>query len=83
MTYVDALLVCVILIAFVSATLWGPMYIYRERVAASGFEIRRETYGGPPGVRRAASVYSHGWPSYDRVHEGSSASALANYIDST
>lgn len=86
MTYAVALIVFVILIALVTGMLWGPVILRREKVA--GFVERpagvgRESYGGPPGMQRAASAINQGWPSYDRVYEGSSASAIAHVIDRT
>lgn len=45
----------------------------------------RERYGPPPGVRRAVGhdelTDSRGWAGYDRVYEGSSASALTHMVE--
>lgn len=86
MTYAGALIVFVILIALVTGMLWGPVILRREKVA--GFVERladegRESYGGPPGMRQAASEINQGCPLYDRVVKGSSASAVLHAIDFT
>lgn len=76
-------------LALIAVAVWAPVVIGREKPTprlAAPAAAARERYGPPPGRARALApeeLPPRGVHDWDRAYEGSSAGALAHYIERT